>query len=105
MDAAAHRHYMKGIGFRRSFDDKLTSISANILSQSQPRQTASLFPLSYREDFLQQIGYLPTTRIFAGTATSIDEEKAQQDFLSLSLSPPLNRRRDMPALRGPFVSL
>lgn len=27
------------------------------------------------------------------------------DFLSLSLSPPLSRRRDMPALRGPFVSL
>lgn len=29
----------------------------------------------------------------------------QQDFLSLSLSPPLNRRREMPALRGPFISL
>lgn len=29
----------------------------------------------------------------------------QTEFLSLSLSPPLNRRRDMPALRGPFVSL
>ncbi|XP_055855059.1 SRSF protein kinase 3-like isoform X3 [Episyrphus balteatus] len=105
MDAAAHRHYIKGIGFRRSFDDKLTSISASILSQSQPRQTPSLFPLSYREDFLQQIGYLPTSRIYSGTSKSIDEEKAQQDFLSLSLSPPLNRRRDMPALRGPFVSL
>ncbi|XP_067643163.1 SRSF protein kinase 3 isoform X3 [Eurosta solidaginis] len=52
--------------------------------------------LSYREDFLQQIGYLPTTRIFN---TSIDEDR-QQDFLSLSMSPPLNRRRDMPALRG-----
>ncbi|XP_037933155.1 SRSF protein kinase 3-like [Teleopsis dalmanni] len=58
--------------------------------------------LTYRDDFLQQIGYLPTTRIFS---TSIDEDKAQQDFLSLSLSPPLNRRRDMPALNRPFVSL
>ncbi|XP_036326612.1 SRSF protein kinase 3 isoform X3 [Rhagoletis pomonella] len=56
--------------------------------------------LSYRDDFLQQIGYLPTTRIFN---TSIDEDR-QQDFLSLSMSPPLNRRRDMPALRG-IISL
>lgn len=30
---------------------------------------------------------------------------ATQDFLSLSLSPPICRRREMPALRGPFVSL
>lgn len=60
--------------------------------------------LSHREDFLQQIGYLPTTRIYS-TPSSLDEDKAQQDFLSLSLSPPLNRRRDMPALRGPYVSL
>lgn len=64
---------------------------------------------SYREDFLQQIGYLPTTRIFSTptptTSNSMDDDKTQQDFLSLSLSPPLNRRRDMPALRGPFVSL
>lgn len=56
--------------------------------------------LSYRDDFLQQIGYLPTTRIFN---TSIDEDR-QQEFLSLSMSPPLNRRRDMPALRG-IISL
>ncbi|CAD7005814.1 unnamed protein product [Ceratitis capitata] len=56
--------------------------------------------LSYRDDFLQQIGYLPTTRIFN---TSIDEDRPQ-DFLSLSMSPPLNRRRDMPALRG-IISL
>jgi len=32
-------------------------------------------------------------------------KKIQQEFLSLSLSPPLNRRREMPALRGGFVSL
>ncbi|XP_043650052.1 SRSF protein kinase 3 isoform X4 [Drosophila teissieri] len=61
--------------------------------------------LSYRDDFLQQIGYLPTTRIYSTPTSIVDEDKAQQDFLSLSLSPPLNRRRDMPALRGPFVSL
>ncbi|KAH8270587.1 hypothetical protein KR018_012075, partial [Drosophila ironensis] len=61
--------------------------------------------LSYRDDFLQQIGYLPTTRIYSNPTSIVDEDKAQQDFLSLSLSPPLNRRRDMPALRGPFVSL
>ncbi|XP_017842750.1 SRSF protein kinase 3 isoform X4 [Drosophila busckii] len=61
--------------------------------------------LSYRDDFLQQIGYLPTTRIYSTPTSLVDEDRAQQDFLSLSLSPPLNRRRDMPALRGPFVSL
>ncbi|KAH8318569.1 hypothetical protein KR067_011726 [Drosophila pandora] len=61
--------------------------------------------LSYRDDFLQQIGYLPTTRIYSTPTSIVDEDKAQQDFLSLSLSPPLNRRRDMPSLRGPFVSL
>ncbi|XP_059226848.1 SRSF protein kinase 2 isoform X2 [Stomoxys calcitrans] len=61
--------------------------------------------LSHRDDFLQQIGYLPTTRIYSTPSSLVDEDKAQQDFLSLSLSPPLNRRRDMPALRGPYVSL
>lgn len=36
---------------------------------------------------------------------SQDHLQHSNDFLSLSLSPPLSRRRDMPALRGPFVSL
>lgn len=34
-----------------------------------------------------------------------NKKKLQHDFLSLSLSPPLNRRREMPALRGLFISL
>ena len=42
-------------------------------------------------------------------SSSVDDDKqsgpATHEFLSLSLSPPLNRRREMPALRGPFVSL
>lgn len=36
---------------------------------------------------------------------SQDHLQQSNDFLSLSLSPPLSRRRNMPALRGPFVSL
>ncbi|XP_030570946.1 SRSF protein kinase 3 isoform X5 [Drosophila novamexicana] len=75
-------------------------LSLGTLTSSQ-----STTKLSYRDDFLQQIGYLPTTRIYSTPTSIVDEDKAQQDFLSLSLSPPLNRRRDMPALRGPFVSL
>ncbi|KAH8261149.1 hypothetical protein KR044_003924, partial [Drosophila immigrans] len=75
-------------------------LSLGTLTSSQ-----STTKLSYRDDFLQQIGYLPTTRIYSTPTSLVDEDKAQQDFLSLSLSPPLNRRRDMPALRGPFVSL
>ncbi|XP_068148813.1 SRSF protein kinase 3 isoform X3 [Drosophila tropicalis] len=78
----------------------LCSLYASPLKSSQ-----STTKLSYRDDFLQQIGYLPTTRIYSTPTSIVDEDKAQQDFLSLSLSPPLNRRRDMPALRGPFVSL
>lgn len=35
----------------------------------------------------------------------INKKSERQDFLSLSLSPPLTRRRNMLALRGPFVSL
>ncbi|EDW31143.1 GL20795 [Drosophila persimilis] len=61
----------------------------------------SITKLSYWDDYLQQISYLPTTRIYSTPTSIVDEDKAQQDFLSLSLSPPLNRRRDMPALRGP----
>ncbi|XP_054085022.1 putative lysozyme-like protein [Zeugodacus cucurbitae] len=75
----------------------------NIMSHSTHyplTSSQSSTKLSYRDDFLQQIGYLPTTRIFN---TSIDEDR-QQEFLSLSMSPPLNRRRDMPALRG-IISL
>ncbi|XP_055376726.1 SRSF protein kinase 1-like [Condylostylus longicornis] len=34
-----------------------------------------------------------------------DDEKAQPVFLSLSLSPPTNRRKEMPALKGSFISL
>lgn len=39
-------------------------------------------------------------------SSSMDiDDKPPHEFMSLSLSPPLNRRREMPALRGPFVSL
>ncbi|GAB0095633.1 hypothetical protein DMENIID0001_110340 [Sergentomyia squamirostris] len=43
--------------------------------------------------------------LFSTSDVALGKAQQQQDFLSLSLSPPLNRRRDMPALRGPFVSL
>lgn len=39
-------------------------------------------------------------------SSSMDiDDKPPHEFMSLSLSPPMNRRREMPALRGPFVSL
>ncbi|XP_061387140.1 SRSF protein kinase 2 [Musca vetustissima] len=86
--------------------------SANVAASFLPpplyaplTSSQSTTKLSHRDDFLQQIGYLPTTRIYSTPSSLVDEDKAQQDFLSLSLSPPLNRRRDMPALRGPYVSL
>ncbi|XP_019892207.2 SRSF protein kinase 1 isoform X2 [Musca domestica] len=86
--------------------------SANVAASFLPpplyaplTSSQSTTKLSHRDDFLQQIGYLPTTRIYSTPSSIVDEDKAQQDFLSLSLSPPLNRRRDMPALRGPYVSL
>ncbi|XP_023168204.2 SRSF protein kinase 3 isoform X5 [Drosophila hydei] len=82
-----------------------TGVAHQPLSLGTLTSSQSTTKLSYRDDFLQQIGYLPTTRIYSTPTSIVDEDKAQQDFLSLSLSPPLNRRRDMPALRGPFVSL
>ncbi|XP_059611574.1 SRSF protein kinase 3-like isoform X2 [Phlebotomus argentipes] len=47
----------------------------------------------------------PSGHLFLSSVDLALGKAQQQDFLSLSLSPPLNRRRDMPALRGPFVSL
>ncbi|XP_055699379.1 SRSF protein kinase 3-like isoform X2 [Phlebotomus papatasi] len=47
----------------------------------------------------------PSGHFFLSSVDVALSKAQQQDFLSLSLSPPLNRRRDMPALRGPFVSL
>lgn len=47
-----------------------------------------------------------TKNNFYNKQNEMAKPKSHQDFLSLSLSPPLNRRnKDMPALRGPFVSL
>lgn len=47
-----------------------------------------------------------TKNNFYNKQNDMTKPKSHQDFLSLSLSPPLNRRnKDLPALRGPFVSL
>uniref|UniRef100_A0A336KUS5 CSON011883 protein n=1 Tax=Culicoides sonorensis TaxID=179676 RepID=A0A336KUS5_CULSO len=46
-----------------------------------------------------------TKNNFYNKQNEMAKPKSHQDFLSLSLSPPLNRRnKDLPALRGPFVS-
>ncbi|KAL9902655.1 serine-arginine protein kinase at 79D isoform 1-T1 [Glossina fuscipes fuscipes] len=112
---ALHHHHLGGSGgsFHANF---IGGLASSAVKYSVATGGAALYApltssqsttkLSHRDDFLQQIGYLPTTRIYSTTPSSlVDEDKAQQDFLSLSLSPPLNRRRDMPALRGPYVSL
>lgn len=52
-----------------------------------------------------------TPKISELTSSSIENDEDNKcsspagGNLSLSLSPPVNRRRDMPALRGPYVSL
>ncbi|KAI9588358.1 hypothetical protein GQX74_004203 [Glossina fuscipes] len=109
---ALHHHHLGGSGgsFHANF---IGGLASSAVKYSVATGGAALYApltssqsttkLSHRDDFLQQIGYLPTTRIYSTTPSSlVDEDKAQQDFLSLSLSPPLNRRRDMPALRGPY---
>lgn len=116
--SALHHHLVSGGGFHGNFMGisssavKHSVASANSAVPFLPSplyapltSSQSTTKLSHRDDFLQQIGYLPTTRIYSTPSSLVDEDKAQQDFLSLSLSPPLNRRRDMPALRGPYVSL
>ncbi|XP_075160472.1 serine-arginine protein kinase at 79D isoform X2 [Haematobia irritans] len=109
-----HNHLHRASPFHPNFMSsavKYSVASANVAPYLPPplyaplTSSQSTTKLSHRDDFLQQIGYLPTTRIYSTPSSLVDEDKAQQDFLSLSLSPPLNRRRDMPALRGPYVSL
>ncbi|XP_053953530.1 SRSF protein kinase 3 isoform X3 [Anastrepha ludens] len=95
-----HFHHPTSAMQKQASIDRHTSGVAPHTAHYPLTSSQSSTKLSYRDDFLQQIGYLPTTRIFN---TSIDEDR-QQDFLSLSMSPPLNRRRDMPALRG-IISL
>ncbi|KAL5291204.1 SRPK2.2 family protein [Megaselia abdita] len=87
-------------------------------SYSQSSQKHNYYPLtsSYRDDIIQpQVSYLPFTKLFSSSASttattgtgtsSSDDDKTQQELLSLSLSPPINRRRESLTLRGPFVSL
>ncbi|KAM7358026.1 serine-arginine protein kinase at 79D isoform 3-T3 [Cochliomyia hominivorax] len=120
---SALHHHLVGGGGGSGFHSNFMGISSSAVKHSVASAVSSAVPflpsplyapltssqsttkLSHRDDFLQQIGYLPTTRIYSTPSSLMDEDKAQQDFLSLSLSPPLNRRRDMPALRGPYVSL
>lgn len=114
--SALHHHLMGGgSGFHNNYIGFSSSAVKHSVASAVPILPSPLYApltssqsttkLSHRDDFLQHIGYLPTTRIYSTPSSLVDEDKAQQDFLSLSLSPPLNRRRDMPALRGPYVSL
>lgn len=61
------------------------------------------------KDFAAQLTvFLPVEQIENGKIAAIrlfNKKTKRQDFLSLSLSPPLTRRRNMLALRGQFVSL
>lgn len=85
----------------RIFDEK-ANVNANLNAKFSPTFSQTL---KFRSNYLQQQQSSSTKYLSGSRYFDSCEERAQQDFLSLSLSPPLNRRREMPALRGPFVSL
>lgn len=119
-NTANYQHHLTSIYSSKTLN------SGVVLEQQQyvPQKLPLLMELNDVErrstSILESMDYLATTKppygpmypmslLPSDQLSQLDDRtmSVQQtnDFLSLSLSPPLNRRRDMPALRGSYVSL
>lgn len=92
--------------YANTTDDDLTE---NTLNVGQVHLNSGTFNISANNDDLQ----IPRNNKYESDHCETEEIQSnrkpplsyQNRFLSLSISPPLSRRHDMPVLRGTFVSL
>lgn len=94
-----HHHHGHGGGLGLHGGSKHTTIlTSNKLSQQMATTLQHRSTIDFNE-------FITKNNFYNKTQNEMAKPKSHQDFLSLSLSPPLNRRtKDIPALRG-FVSL
>lgn len=94
-----------------TINTQLSTVINDNGNESTTTTTAANEPLTSRPKLSKSTTLSRTPKISELTSSSVendDDNKCSSPAggnLSLSLSPPVNRRRHMPALRGPYVSL